>query len=340
MPAFFDKGFMVRVPAWHKLGTVFDDYPGREEAILAAGHDFEVIERPVLAAQKELGEEALTAMGDVVEGWKVLINSKTNAAMHIVRDSYVTVQNSVLWDLVDAIVDQPDVKYETAGVLRDGAVLWVLARLDTPLQINKDDSEFYPYIATSTTHDGTGGVKAQNTSIRIVCANTYSAASLETGRTGREFTFKHTKNIMNRVEEAKKILAGATEQAKAFQELGNELVEVPFSDKAIAAFIEEFVPMPVGEVISDRVKENIDEARAKVKNLFYGSETINDDIRNTAYGALQVGVEYLDHLRGYRNNYTYMNRTLLKPEPLKEQLVPMIRTLADKYSAKKVMTKV
>lgn len=339
MPAFFNEGFMVRVPAWHKLGKVFDDYPGREEAIIAAGHDFEVIERPILSAQGALGENAVSAMGDVVAGWKALINAKNDTVMHVVRDSYCIVQNSVLWDLVDAIVDQPKVKYETAGVLRDGAVLWVLARLDTPLRVDKDDTDIYPYIAVSTTHDGTGGVKAQNTSIRIVCANTYAMSASETGRTGREFTFKHTKNVMNRVEEAKKILAGATEQAKAFQELGNELVKVPFSDKAIAAFIDEFIPMPIGEVISDRVKENVDEARAKVKHLFYNSATISEGIRNTAYGALQVGVEYLDHLRGYRNNYTYMNRTLLKPEPLKERLIPMIREVAEKYPAK-TLTKV
>ena len=37
MPAYFEQGFSVREPMWHGLGTILDEYPGREQAMRAAG---------------------------------------------------------------------------------------------------------------------------------------------------------------------------------------------------------------------------------------------------------------------------------------------------------------
>ena len=59
-------------------------------------------------------------------------------------------------------------------------------------------------------------------------------------------------------------------------------------------------------------------ARAKVRAIFDGP-TIPEAHRNTAYGLVQAGIEYLDHLRSYRNSDTYLGRTLLRDEPLKRK---------------------
>jgi len=64
-----------------------------------------------------------------------------------------------------------------------------------------------------------------------------------------------------------------------------------------------------------------------VRAIFDGP-TIPEAHRNTAYGLVQAGIEYLDHLRSYRNSDTYLGRTLLRDEPLKRKLVPMVRELA------------
>ena len=100
------------------------------------------------------------------------------------------------------------------------------------------------------------------------------------------------------------------------------------SDELREKFVQTFVPAPVARVVSDQVLDNISEARAKVRGIF-GSETIPEVHRNTAYGLVQAGVEYLDHLRTYRNRETYLGRTLLRDEPLKAALVPMVRKLVN-----------
>jgi len=86
------------------------------------------------------------------------------------------------------------------------------------------------------------------------------------------------------------------------------------------------VPKPAAEVISDRVLDNIMSARARVRGLFE-TPSIPEAHKNTAYGLVLAGGEYLDHLRGYNNSDTYLNRTLLREESLKARLIPMVREL-------------
>ena len=47
-----------------------------------------------------------------------------------------------------------------------------------------------------------------------------------------------------------------------------------------------------------------------------------------AYGLMQAAGEYLDHVRTARSWETRLNRTLIRPEPLKHRALSLIRELA------------
>ena len=49
----FESGFFVHQPAWHGLGTVLDDAPNIETAIIKAGLDWKVLERPLFTDNQE-----------------------------------------------------------------------------------------------------------------------------------------------------------------------------------------------------------------------------------------------------------------------------------------------
>lgn len=145
MPAYFETGFTVREPAWHGLGHVFDDYPGREEAMVAAGHDFTLVEKKVFVLDQEPGAtDSDTVDLTLAQGWKAICREDTGKIMHLPKDSYGMVQPEILWDIADAIVAEPNVLYETGGILDDGRVLWVLARLNEPVVIPGDHSPVMP----------------------------------------------------------------------------------------------------------------------------------------------------------------------------------------------------
>lgn len=335
MPAYFEQGFFVRKPAWHELGVVLQDYPGREEAMKLAGHDFAIVERPIVVVGKERGPDEpapLTIDGKGygakrADGWKALVHNKTGAILNVTRESYGVVQNEVGWDIVDAIVNQPNVRYETGLTLKEGAVCSVLAWLDEPVQIPGDDSPILPFVNVSWTHDGSGAVQARSTSIRTVCWNTQSAAELEGKRLGTEFTFRHTKNVMQRIEDAKMAIRGIRAQHEEYVELARELATTPITTEQRELFVSQFLPLPPEALISDRVAKNVEEARAAVRGILRGP-TVPEAHRFTAYGLQLAGVEYLDHLRGYRNRETLFGRQLLRNEPAKGKLVKLIREVA------------
>jgi hypothetical protein len=53
--------------------------------------------------------------------------------------------------------------------------------------------------------------------------------------------------------------------------------------------------------------------------------TIPEAHNLTAYGLHLAGVEYFDHLRGYRSQDSYVKRTLLSDNPAKANLIKTIR---------------
>lgn len=338
MPAYFDEGFFVRVPAWHRLGTVLDDFPGREEGMRLAGHDFRVVEREVALVGKlrednvprNPGPTPYLVNGNGQEvfgvrratGWKGLVNNKTGDVLNVVKDSYTVIQNDTGWDIVDAIVGE-GARYETGITLKDGAVCLVTAWLDEPVTITGDDSEILPYLVVRWTHDGSGSLKARSTSVRVVCANTDEASAMQARKLGTEFTFRHTRHVHKRIEDAKLAVRGVRDDFAEFVALSEELAGQKVSESQRELFVTSLLPMPPEALISDRVVANVEEARTSVRALFDGA-TIPEAHKLTAYGLRLAGIEYLDHLRGYRNTDTYVGRQLLRTEPAKAKLTRLV----------------
>lgn len=320
MPAYFESGFVVREPAWHGLGHVLQDFPTREEGMILAGHNFTVVERPVVIQ----GNSGFKLAAD----WKGLVKSMPGDPTHgdimnITKETYGVVQNEIGWDIADAIVGEGAL-YESGGVLKQGAVCWVLVWLDEPVKIPGDDSVTLPFCNVSWSHDGTSAVSARATSIRVVCWNTQSASEMEGKRLGTDFTFRHTKNALQRIEDAKMAMKGIRANHEEFVALATELAETPITAVQRELFVSEFLPMPPEALISDRVEKNVDTARAAIRALFDGP-SIPDAHRFTAYGLHLAGVEYLDHLRGSRSQDTMFGRQLLRNEPAKAKLHTLIR---------------
>jgi phage/plasmid-like protein (TIGR03299 family) len=320
----FESGFSVRQPAWHGLAQVLDDYPGREQAMMIAGHNWTVIEQPVFTVPVDEPEQGLVEL----PGFKALIRSDTKKPLSVMNSTYKVVQNSRIWDIVDAMIGLPNVKYETAGVLQQGRVLWVLAKLDEPAQIPGDNTNLLPYVCVSTTHDGFGALVAQATTVRVICMNTFKAADMQTRGTGTRYTFRHSKNVENRIEDAKAALGMVRRDFNAFIELSRELAEKQVTDEGVKDFLAKFIPNPPADICTPRVMKNIEDAREKVNAILVGA-TIPDAHRRTAYGLVQAGVEYLDHIRGFRSPETYFRRCVLDAESLKGRLVELATSVAN-----------
>jgi len=331
-----EQSFTVRKPAWHGEGTVLADYPGREEAMRLAGHDWDVL---TLRSFTEYTAEVLAGAGEVVEGngrlrvdngWYTHVRSDNLFLLHKAQDSFERIQNSVAYDLAEMILDEGFL-YETAGTMDGGKQNYLTLLLPEPFYITGDKSAVLPYCGMSWCHDGSGALRIRGTSVRQVCQNTVAASEAEAKGLGTDFTFKHTKNVHDRIEEAKKAIRGMREGFNVYREVMEDLASIEVTPEQRDLFVSTIIGDRDGIVsksatVSDRVKNNIEAERAKINALFMG-RTIPEAHVLTGYGLHLAGVEYFDHVRAYRSKDSYVKRTLLTDNPAKANLTKTIRTL-------------
>ncbi len=223
MPANIESMFSVREMPWHRQGQVLTDYPGTWTAARTlAGLDWEPVTEPVYAAVG-INEDG-TPHYAPIEGWKRISRSDTGTTLSLNRDTYRLIDHTEMGEIIEAVLAQPNVKWETAGVLDEGRAVWCLAKLDEPIELPGDDSLTLPYLAITNRHDGSGACALRATAVRIVCANTFRAAELEGSGHGATFAFVHKGRWRDRIDEARQAVTGARREIRRYQQLAHDLL--------------------------------------------------------------------------------------------------------------------
>jgi hypothetical protein len=195
-------------------------------------------------------------------------------------------------------------------------------------------------MALMTSHDGSAALRVIGTCVRIVCMNTWHAADVDSARRGSSYSFKHTKNWRDRVEDAKAALTSTQESIDHVVAEAREMLRVKVNAEQARWFIKEFAihrtiantvgKQPHGKkslaerLEQPRVKASLDNTLAQLNKLMEGSTT--DGIRGSVYGLVQMAGEFADHFRDTKNQESYFNRTVLADkEPLKLAAVRLAR---------------
>lgn len=383
MPAYFDTGFSVRQPMWHRQGTILEDYPtdwadARAKAGLlweptyadlfvqqvvpalcilcladlgsahtpectAVAHDIMANPPRVVAEQcTPLGGVPVRSVRDAADhvtgllvhvpasGHQAIVRDDTWATLATPTDSFKLIQHSQMGELLDAYTESwrkagAEVKFETAGSVRGGAMVWALVWLDEPYTVQGDTSPTYPFAALLNAHDGSAACKLLPTQVRIVCWNTWKAAEAEGERTGNQLVLRHSGNVDARLEAAKASLGTMRDEAKAWELLANDLAGINVNDDVVRTFLDEFIPIPEGA--TERTRNDRESRRSLFRGLLAESPTCAD-LAPSAYQLVQAAGEYLDHLRPFRSQDTYLARTMFSNEPIKGGAVKLVRQLA------------
>lgn len=357
MSAYFESGFCVRRPSWHGQEELLAEYPESWDAArLAAGLMWEpVVASALMTGQQDAWADAyyprLIQRGDELPEGAVEVSTTADGARTvlvptderkaILRDDtrellampsggFEIITHAQMGDIAESLTAEwsshgATVKFETAGSVRGGRQVYAVVYLDEPWQAPGDDSATYPYAVLVNSHDGTGACKLVFSSVRVVCWNTFQAASMEGDRTGHQVIIRHTGDVAARIEQAKEGLAGIRDEAKAWQVLATDLAAINVNDAVVRTFLDEFIPVP--ENASERTR-TARKARQDTWMKLYTESPTCAELPDTAYKVVQAAGEYLDHLRPFRSADTYLARTMLQPEPVKAGVVQLVRDLA------------
>lgn len=325
-----DGMFTVREPAWHGLGNVLTDYPTRAEA--------QAIAHPWEPEPEELYRRRLVpqTFGPPkveyyqVEGYYANVRSDDQHLLGVVPQTFNTVSNNEMYEIAEAIEGEAkgDVQFETGGSLKGGSKVWLLLRLREPLVVPGDTTAVIPYWAMQNSHDGSGSFRGQCTLTRIVCDNTSQAADLDAQARGTEFVFRHTKNVRDRIDQAREALAGWRVSLDNWQQQMTWLQrEVKLDGDQVADFIKLFIPMPAIHSVSTRVVNNVERGRASLRAIIDGPTC--EGIADTGYGMVQASIEYLNHSRRAASAESRFKRSYLDREVIVSDAVRIVKELAN-----------
>jgi phage/plasmid-like protein (TIGR03299 family) len=291
-------------PAWHGLGTVVSQAPTSREAFQLAGLDWDVETRELFYSG--IGDNGQPSYNQV-DGRVATIRVDTGACLGVVSNNYKIVQNSELFRWCDQLVNTGDVLYESAGALKGGRIVWVLARLPQKHDFVCDGDQLARYLLMYNSHDGSNAVTIQPTSVRVVCWNTISLASpgikaqadgdteataavRSNSRRGGIIRVSHTANVKMKLDDARKILTRTGAAFDSFAEEARKLAEIRINSAQFDAFIERLIPTPAtGELPAGRAK-----TRAAIRHLYENGRE-QSMCRDTAWAALNAVTHFIDH---------------------------------------------
>ena len=165
MSVLLERGWFAHTPAWHNEGDVLDYYPGKEEAMERAGHNWDVIEVPCYAG---IPNDVLVAAGREAAGTNGLLRKEQGLSIHIRSDNLFTlaahkesfeqISNGLAYEVAELLFDQ-GFQYDAGVSLDGGKVNALTLLLDEPFTIARDTSVTPPYGVLRWAHDGSASLR-------------------------------------------------------------------------------------------------------------------------------------------------------------------------------------
>jgi phage/plasmid-like protein (TIGR03299 family) len=287
----------LREPAWHGLGTVFQEEVTTSKMLELAHLDNWNVRLEDVAIPD--GFESDKTYSFVTRTNPFIENQ--NDVLGIVGERYKVLQNEDLFSFGDNILDGGG-RWETAGSIRGGRVVFGAMALEreTVLDPNGVGDKINTYLLINTSHDGSVAIQASITPVRVVCANTLNLALSATrgkNATKQSFKIRHTQTAEGKIAVARETLGLANKYMDEFDKMASAMIQTEITKAQFDQIVELAYPTPKDET----KKASMTKHNSKIdllQGIYVGD--YNNTISGTAWGAFNALTERLDWYRSGR----------------------------------------
>jgi phage/plasmid-like protein (TIGR03299 family) len=290
-----EKSFAsFREPAWHGLGTVFEEEVSTREMLeLANLHDWNV----------RLEEVAMPNGFNSDRKYNYVVRTnpfdrEAKDVLGVVGERYRILQNEELFDFGDALLDGGG-RWETAGSIKGGRQVFGSLALEREMVIDEKGvgDKVTSYLLVNTSHDGSIAIQASVTPVRVVCANTLNLAlGSGVGRNRsvkQSYKIRHTQTAQGKIQAAREALGLANKYLDEFDKMAHEMIERQITQDQFVQILKTAYPMPENDKKGAIKKWN---TKIELIEDIYNGQT-NHMISGTAWGALNAMTERIDWYR-------------------------------------------
>lgn len=236
---------------WHGLGVKVSNDLSPQQMLKAAGLDWQVEPRP-----------CYTRIGDkeVKIDRQALVRDTDEKILDIISPDWKPVQNHQAFDFFNEFVAAGHMNMETAGSLKDGKIVFALAKVNESFDLFKGKDQIDGYLHFTNPHSYGKSIDVRFTPIRVVCWNTLTL-SLNT-KVSNVAKWNHRREFNEEI--VKETLGIAKEKLKSYKEMATFLSEKQFKNEDIVEYFTRIFPvsgLKTGtEALSRNARFAIDEA--------------------------------------------------------------------------------
>jgi len=288
---------LALTPAWHGLGKVFDRVMTTRDILAETSvGGYRVVQArgfvpyyldtgcPINADKISAGPMSIwDKIGwrptDALFNFRDDVRADTPEALLSptgVGEGYVVVQNEELCAVADTVLGETGAVYESAGTLRNGALVWLLARIPQDTIVGGSD-HVRRYMLIYSAHDGTRSITVASTHVRVVCWNTLSAAL---GENSNKVELRHTSGVKAAIADAIRACKLSRDAFERERQLYNSMSAKAVSDRFVVAYLRALYPDPVNAKSTTRAENK----RADIFGLLRTQPGHNDPALRTPDG--------------------------------------------------------
>jgi phage/plasmid-like protein (TIGR03299 family) len=269
---------------WHGLGTPLDegDLYNWPSASAKAGLNWEAELVPLVTADTQAKVEHRA------------VRRKTDGrVLGVVGPRYVVLQNQDAFGWFEPFLEAREAALHTAGSLRNGSHIWVLARLNRePLVVAQGD-EVEKYLLLSHSHDGSLAVRVGFTPVRVVCANTLAMA--HGADASKLLRVKHTRDVHENLANIREIIDVANTEFQTTADQYRLLARKSINQADLHRYVQKVLKVEDDREAGTRMKNIIDEI-VGLAEAGRGNDLAS--VRGTYWTAYNGVSEWLSYSRG------------------------------------------
>lgn len=218
---------------WHGLGVSVPADLTPEQMLEAAGLNWEVQKFPTFAILDENDPDSV-----IETGQSALVRTSDKRMLDVVSDDWNPVQNTEAFEFFNEFVMAGDMEMHTAGSLRDGQIVWGLAKIKQSFELFKGD-QIDSYLLFSNFHKYGFSTDVRFTPIRVVCNNTLTLSL--NSKVERMVKISHRKQFD--ASQVKDMLGIATDKLEKYKDMAQFLGSKMAKNESVVEYFERIFPL-------------------------------------------------------------------------------------------------
>ena len=224
---------------WHGLGVRVSNDLTPEQMLKAAKLDWTVDPVELFA---EVGDKRLAT------GHRALVRSSDQRVLDVITDDWNPVQNTEAFEFFNDFVAAGDMEMHTAGSLKDGKIVWALAKVKESFELFNGRDQVDAYLHFTNPHSYGQSIDVRFTPIRVVCNNTLTLSL--------NMKSKNMVKVSHRREfdgdMVKEALGVAKHKLDQYKEMAQYLSQKRYSDESIVDYFKRVFPVLTKKQDSDK----------------------------------------------------------------------------------------